>query len=164
MKVEKGRRIIITDPCYFAKDSDWDSKFDFNKFRILSPEFSDYVWVNTGFGDGTGKVFTSESPKSQYELEEIIIKLRNGEDIEGFNSVGSFGVDSGTFGVFYYDEVLRYYPDFAIEIGSWCYTIIDDFEGVIYDTSIDDNDERHEGCYCYNYLIGSGNKSICTIW
>ena len=173
MIVTKDREIIITDPCYFAKDKDWCSNDGLGFFigndgncAINLPEFSDYIWINTGFGDGSGRVFKSDKPGNQYELEEKIISLRkhDGQD-RVYKEIGKFGVDSGTFGVFFYDEVLKYYPDFAMEIGSWCYTILKDFEGTVYATSIDDSDERESELeYCYNYLIGSGNKSFCTIW
>ena len=168
MTVAEKRAIIITDPGYFAKDKDWGEGFNFETMTITLPDFSDYVWINTGFGDGTGKVFMSNKSFSQYELEETIIKLRKGKELEErFFNAGKFGVDSGTFGAFFYDEVLKYYPDFALDIGSWCYTIIPDFCGAIYETALDDSDEEvndNENYYCYNYLIGSGNKSICTIW
>ncbi len=167
MKVTEKRAIIITDPSYFVKDSDWGTGFNFDRREINLPDFTNYVWINTGFGDGTGKVFTTDKALSQYELEEAIIGLRKTDGIlEGYRDLGRFGVDSGTFGAFYYDEVLKYYPDFALDIGSWCYTIVPDFLGSIYETSLDESDESSEesGYYCYNYLIGSGNKSICTIW
>jgi len=172
MIVTKNREIIITDPCYFAKDKDWCSNDGIGFIcsgkdnSINLPEFTDYIWVNTGFGDGSGKVFESEKPCSQYELEEKIISLqKTGGNDQTFKEIGRFGVDSGTFGVFFYDEVLKYYPDFAMEIGSWSYTIIKDFEGTIYSTAIEDGDKQDsELSYCYNYLIGSGNKSFCTIW
>lgn len=168
MTVTEKRDIIITDPCYFVKDKDWglNTGFDFEKMKINLPEFSDYIWINTGFGDGSGTVFQSDKVLSQYELEEAIIKLRQEEELPNFSELGKFGVDSGTFGAFFYDEVLKYNPDFALDVGSWCYTIIPDFRGAIYNTSLDDSDESttDDNYYCYNYIIGSGNKSICTIW
>lgn len=166
MTVADKRAIIITDPCYFAKDKDWGEGFNYETLTINLPEFSDYIWINTGFGDGTGSVFLSEKAYSQYELEETIIKLRKKEEEKLFTKIGKFGVDSGTFGAFFYDEVLKYYPDFALDIGSWCYTVIPDFRGALYDTALDESDEssNEDDYYCYNYIIGSGNKSICTVW
>lgn len=162
-----NRTLIITDPGYISLDNDWGNGFNFENLTISVPEITDYIWVPTGFGDGTGTVFTSDKSSSQYELEEIIINLRKDpEDVKDFVNLGEFGVDSGTFGVFFYDEILKYNPNFSMEIGSWCYTIVPHFSGVIYDTAIDDSDEDSDSeySYCYNYLIGSGNKSICTIW
>ena len=166
MTVADKRAIIITDPCYFAKDKDWGEGFNFEKMIINLPEFTDYVWINTGFGDGSGNVFLSNKAFSQYELEEAIIDIRKEKERKEFINAGKFGVDSGTFGAFFYDEVLKYNPDFALDVGSWCYTIIPDFRGAIYETSLDESDENSEGdeYYCYNYIIGSGNKSICTTW
>lgn len=168
MIVDSNRALIITDPCYFALDKDWGSEygFDYDNMTIQVPEITDYIWINTGFGDGSGHVFISENSYSQYELEEAIINLRkeSSELFDDFRKLGRFGVDSGTFGVFFYDEVLKYNPNFAIEVGSWSYSVVPDFMGAIYDTAIDDTDESSEDTYCYNYLIGSGNKSICTVW
>ena len=167
MIVEKGRTIIIADPCHFAKDEDWgdmENGFNYDNYTINLPQFSDYIWINTGFGDGSGNVFIGAKPLCQYELEDVIIKLRKGESVDDFDKLGTIGVDSGCFGVFYYDEVLKYNPDFSLDVGSWCYTIITDFEGVVDYTQLDDSDEGGEGDYCYNYIIGSGNKSICTTW
>ena len=162
-----NRTLIITDPGYISLDNDWGNGFNFENLTVSVPEITDYIWVPTGFGDGTGIVFTSDKSFSQYELEETIINLRKDPDnVKDFINLGEFGVDSGTFGVFFYDEILKYNPNFSMEIGSWCYTIVPNFSGVIYDTAIDDSDEDSDSeySYCYNYLIGSGNKSICTIW
>lgn len=166
MKAIGKRSIIITDPCCFVKDEDWGSGFDLDNYTINVPEFSDYVWKSTGFGDGKGKVYLSDKPYSQYELEEIIIDFRKSKPHQDFRDLGSFCVDSGTFGAFFYDEVLEYYPNFALDVGSWCYTVIPDFNGAIFDTALDESDENSEedNYYCYNYIIGSGNKSICTVW
>lgn len=166
MTAAEKRAIIITDPCYFVKDKDWGTGFDYETMTINIPGFTDYIWINTGFGDGSGRVFLSNKPFSQYELEETIISLRKGEENKDFVDIGKFGVDSGTFGAFFLDEVLKYYPDFTLDVGSWCYTVLPDFRGALYETSLDESDENSEDedYYCYNYIIGSGNKSICTIW
>jgi hypothetical protein len=171
MIVTKDREIIITDPCYFAKNMDWGCRdglgFDFEEYKINLPQFSNYIWLGTGFGDGSGVVLEAPKPQSQYELEEKIIELDKSGNIDNdplFKKIGKFGVDSGTFGAFFYDEVLKYNPDFAIEVGSWCYTILRDFEGTLYSTTIDDTDEGSEYNFCFNCLVGSGNKSVISLW
>lgn len=51
--------IVITDPCYFAKDCDWDESgnFDYEDCTIHGLGFSDYIWMPTGIGDGSWSVF-----------------------------------------------------------------------------------------------------------
>lgn len=152
----KNRTIIITDPCYIAKDKDWGNGINYSNYSISLPQFTDYLWSHTGFGDGTGEVFLTYKPLSQLELEGAILTENTGP----FKSIGDFSVDSGSYGVFYYDEVLDYNPDFAMEIGSWCYTVIPDFTGAVYFTSLSNDEEGHVEV---NYIIGSGNKSFFTL-
>lgn len=82
--------IIITDPCYFAKDEDWNDGFITQEY-LINPDlgFTDYIWIYTGFGDTTGVVLSSENEERQ---------------------LGTFGVDSGSYGVFYLSEVESYNP------------------------------------------------------
>ena len=41
MKV-KGKDLIITDPCYIAKDADWGESFNWEDYCI--EPFSEYEW------------------------------------------------------------------------------------------------------------------------
>lgn len=164
--------IIITDPCYIVKnDKDWGGVdgFDYNN-NTVSPltGISNYLWEDTGVGDGRWKVSKMKDILGLMELEKFV------EDIEeayySFNSdpsienqiklddlickretIGRYCVDSGTFGVFYLDEVLKYRPDFLVEHGDWCYTIIEDFTGEV-DVYTDSREQKH--------FLGIGNKTF----
>jgi len=102
--------IIITDPCYFVKDEDWGDGFNYDDY-LINPDLglTDYIWIDTGIGDTTGIVLNGET------------------------EIGHFGVDSGTYGVFYLSEVESY------NLGTTKYflehpglaTIIEDYSGDI---------------------------------
>ena len=166
--------IIITDPCYFAKDEDWgeDSNFDYVTSEISSPEFTKYVWVNTGIGDGTWKVIQMKDILCQRDLEDHILKVQECFDSDiskvtnqlkleklfGLRTpIGTVGVDSGSFGVFYLNEVLKYNPNFLADIDSSCYTIIKDFTGLIDTMKIESNINSD-----LSVIMGIGNKSFYT--
>ena len=53
------------------------------------------------------------------------------EYIKKQSYLGRFGVDSGTFGIFYLSEVLKYNPNFLRDHGAWLYTIVPNFTGSI---------------------------------
>ena len=174
--MEFKRSIIITDPCYFANDSDWGEGFDYESLIINdSLGFSNYVWEPTGTGDGSWVVYGLNSIKGQIELEDHINKVRHSlgiykNDINVRNRidlhkllqeespVGRFCVDSGTFGIFYLDEVLKYCPSFLADTGEWCYTIIPDFIGLVeVDGAITGSDEGDFRDFC---IKGIGNKTF----
>ena len=72
--------------------------------------------------------------------------------------LGQFGVDSGTFGVFYLKDVLEYYPSFLSDLGEWCYTIIPDFVGNI-DILPATGGSNLEDCRDF-VILGVGNKTF----
>lgn len=167
--------IIITDPCYFAKDEDWGEVFDYDDLIIESPEFSSYIWNSTGYGDGSWGIYGLDKVMSSLELEEHIKKVhesleenrRVSSDVISIETqkllkpetpLGTFGVDSGTFGVFLLDEVLKYNPSFLADVGEWCYTIIPDFIGSVevIETVFGDEDTEFE----LFKLLGVGNKTF----
>lgn len=162
--------IIITDPCYITKDRDWGSEngFNYNTMSISLDEFSSYIWENTGVGDGRWKVSQTKNILGLMELEKFIEDIEeayykfhdkpsienqiNLENLIGQReTIGRFCVDSGTFGVFYLDEVLKYKPNFLAEHGDWCYTIVENFIGEV-DIYEDSREQRH--------FLGIGNKTF----
>jgi hypothetical protein len=173
MKIVRSRAIIITDPCYIAKEGDWGKgeAFDWEESTINSNIFSDYIWDDTVGGDGSWNVFevnktlgegglmnfvddyaialdnVVDHPESEY-YQKTLDKLESQQ-----TKIGSFGSDSGCMGVFYLDEVLKYNPDFQSGLCNDCYAIIEDFAGriIIYKT-----DE-------YFHILGIGNKTFYTI-
>ncbi len=168
--------IILTDPCYFAKDEDWreGGKFDYDSLSINSSDFTKYIWRDTGVGDGIWKVLQTDSILSQRELEEYIQEINekitkdlsmtiNQVEVEKLLKkripIGTLGVDSGTFGVFYLDEVLNYNPTFLANIDSSCFTVIKDFTGLIDTMDLDIEDEE---CASVTVILGIGNKTFFT--
>lgn len=168
--------LIITDPCYFAKEEDWGEGkvFDYNEYCIRDLGFTKFVWMPTGFGDGSWGVYGTEKIMSQIELEEHSKEvIETIDDNNGDNSnvnteirlhkllkqempIGQFCVDSGTFGVFYLDEVLKYNPSFLSDLGDWCYTIIPDFIGAVeVMPTVSEDFELFK-------VLGVGNKTFYT--
>ncbi len=162
-----NKDIIITDPCYIAHKADWGTSFDWNTYKI--PSFSDYLWDYTGCGDGSWEIVELNDILNRVELEKFIdnyedslinfsmsslesrIELRKYMNMS--KHVGRFSVDSGSFGVFCLDEVLKYNPTFLRDHGIWLYTIIKDFTGTV---QIQNKDNGFS-------ILGLGNKTFCSI-
>lgn len=140
--------IIITDPCYVSKDSDWGESFDYGNNIIDDSNFRDYIWEATGTGDGMWPVLKLNKTLGQIELENHIKKVTDliskyqakstnsnfeklQKEFEKETVFGDFCVDSGSFGIFYLDDVLKYNPSFLADFGDWCYCIIPDFKGIV---------------------------------
>lgn len=165
----KEKDLIITDPCYIAKKEDWGKLFDYESYTIKSPEFTDYIWTYTGQGDGNWMITEPSEILNRVEAEKFIngfsfaIKyFKNGDinsiiDLEKFMKkqtiLGRFSVDSGSFGVFYLDEVLKYNPNFLRDHGVWLYTIIEDFTGSV-------QLQFKDGGF---NILGVGNKTFCSL-
>lgn len=164
-----NRDIIITDPCYIANRKDWGTAFDWDSYKISNSLFTTYLWDYTGCGDGSWEVVGLKEILNRVELEKFIDgfeeslvnfsvnDLKSREElrkyIERSERLGRFSVDSGTFGVFCLDEVLKYNPTFLRDHGIWLYTIIKDFTGTIQIQNKDNN---------FN-ILGLGDKTFCSI-
>ena len=170
--------IIITDPCYIATGSDWNDskKFYYGDWalrKINIPEITTYFWNAAGQEDGSWEVVGLNKITNRVESEKFIAEyyravnnfikqpgIKEKQDLETvFNkqhSLGRFSVNSGSFGVFYLDEVLKYNPEFLRGHGIWLYTIIENFIG---DISLyyypSDSKNFH--------LLGLGNKTFITL-
>jgi hypothetical protein len=153
--------IIITDPCYISNDADWGREFNWEDYKINLPQFSDYIWDSSGYGDGSCKVYQMKSITNQMDLEKIAYTLSDNEVSEELKNgirmrstqIGQFCMDSGSFCVCYLNEALKYNPKILTDYGNWCYTIIEDFIG---DIEIFKSDSNF-------HVIGTGNKSFYTI-
>jgi hypothetical protein len=164
-----NKDIIITDPCYIANRNDWGTVFDWNTYKISNSNFTNYLWDYTGRGDGSWEVIGLKEILNRVELEKFIDgfetslnnfsinDLKSREElrkyIEKSERLGRFSVDSGTFGVFCLDEVLKYDPTFLRDHGIWLYTIINNFTGTIQIQNRENN---------FN-ILGLGNKTFCSI-
>ena len=138
-----GKDLIITDPCYIAKDADWGESFNWEDYCI--EPFSEYEWEDTGYGDGSPKVF---SIPTYYNPDDFLEKMGEADDEEleeledQKEYIGECGVDSGSFGVFLLDEVLKYNPKFLDSLPKNCYCIIRNFTGTVY-PAYDDEGYTH---------------------
>lgn len=97
--------IIITDPGYIIKDTDWDEcvNYDMKKFGLTN-----YIVRDTLYGDWSCTTFDSNTDQP----------------------IGEFCADDGMVGVFLLDEVLKYNPDFDYHINRpWTTTLIKNFRG-----------------------------------
>ena len=169
--------IIITDPCYIAKSGDWNDKTkfvfdDWGMRKILVPEITQYLWKETGVGDGSWEILGLNNITNRVESEKFVARIEKAmknfkpQDIQSKvdleevfkeqHHIGRFSVDSGSFGVFYLDEVLKYNPDFLRGHGIWLYTIIENFIGDIslYYYPKDSNNF---------HLLGLGNTTFISI-
>lgn len=174
--MEFNGTVIITDPYFISGRADWGTKFctplKDGKSGIghISEDlgFGNYIFRKATSGDGKWKVSELDTILGTLELEEFIERIE--EAYENFfkkssieneitletlirrrNTIGRFYSDSGCYGVFLLDDVLRYNSDFLTKYGNWCYTIVPDFIGDIevYD---DSNNNFH--------IIGVGNKTF----
>jgi hypothetical protein len=138
-----GKDLIITDPCYIAKDADWGESFNWEDYSI--EPFSEYEWEDTGYGDGSPKVF---SIPTYYNPDDFLEKMGEADDEEleeledQKEYIGECGVDSGSFGVFLLDEALSYNPKFLDSLPKNCYCIIRNFTGTVY-SAYDDEGYTH---------------------
>ena len=127
--------IIITDPCYIAKDNDWpdflDDAYDGeNAIR-------NFIERDTIYGDWSCTTF------------DMITK----------KPIGKFCADAGMVGVFLLSEVLEYNPLFNYHTEKpWTTTLIKDFDGDIWFEVEEEYDEE----YGYDYsvhVIGKGTNT-----
>ena len=172
MKVE-NKSVLIVDPCYFTDDEEWGGDFDYTTNEIINPNITDYIWDNTGFGDGSFEVL--EVVGNVASKEELIDYIEDYEDAS-YNffedatrenlkkldalqihqrKIGDFGVDSGTFGVFLYDEIKRNWTDFfrTHKSNKGIFSVINNFDGII-EVYEDERNQKH--------IIGVGNISFFT--
>ena len=138
-----GKDLIVTDPCYIAKDADLGESFNWEDYCI--EPFSEYEWEETGYGDGSPKVF---SIPTYYNPDDFLEKMGEADDEEleeledQKEYIGECGVDSGSFGVFLLDEALSYNPKFLDSLPKNCYCIIRNFTGTVY-PAYDDEGYTH---------------------
>lgn len=130
--------IIITDPCYVIKDSDWSGlcgllEHAYSK-NIRYHGIPRTIMRDTLYGDWG---CTTYDKRTKEEL-------------------GSFCADSGMVAVFDLNEALKYNPDFDYHTERpWTTTLIKDFDGDVWFAI-----RQHRSKYCSNWytvhVIGKG--------
>lgn len=98
--------IIITDPCYITKDSDWHKCCCGDNMEVLG--INHYMTRDTLYGDWSCTTYNTDTKEK----------------------IGSFCADAGLVSVFLLDEVLKYNPDYKYE-NDWSVTYIKDFKGTV---------------------------------
>lgn len=126
--------VIITDPMYIVKsEADWhDCEYGENL-----EELGICTYITTGHAD---------------EMGSYVISL------DTMMQLGEFGSDSCMASVMLLNEVRKYNLDFDKNLGKWCYTIIEDFDGEIDLVEMDEADDDGQRVY----FIGRGNKNFRT--
>lgn len=99
--------IIITDPCYFIRDENWD-KFCSGEMDEILQSLPNMMFRDNLWGDWSCGVFSNNK------------------------KIGEFCADSGMVCVVCIDEVMKFNPNFDyFETKPWTTTIIKNFKGTI---------------------------------
>ena len=125
--------IIITDPCYFIKDEDWENS-DYGQ-ELDKLGFENYFCENILCGDwicGTYRLGDYIDPISIIDAMNIIFDEGWTINMES-PKLGEFTADAGLVGVFLLDEVRKYNPEIDTFIKEYpgCVTIIPNFDGEV---------------------------------
>ena len=147
--------IIITDPCYFIKDENWENS-DYGQ-ELDKLGFENYFCENILCGDwicGTYRLGDYIDPISIIDAMNVIFDEGWTINMES-PKLGEFTADAGLVGVFLLDEVRKYNPeiDTFIKEHPRCVTIIPNFDGEV-EYYIDENNEMH--------IYGTGNITFFT--
>lgn len=111
--------LIITDPCYVIKDSDYHKWLD-------SDVFTRYGDNNEGESTIGGMTFEwSDTIYGDWSCTT----LDNND-----NELGHFCADAGLVGIFKAEEIYKYNPEFFREffLKDWCVTLISNFTGEVH--------------------------------
>lgn len=147
--------IIITDPCYFIKDEDWENS-DYGQ-ELDKLGFKNYFCEDTLYGDwlcGTYRLYDYTDPISVIDSMNVIFGEGWTINIES-PKLGEFSADAGLVGVFLLDEVRKYNPeiDTFIKEHPRCVTTIPNFDGEV-EGYIDEDNKMH--------ICGMGNITFFT--
>lgn len=128
--------IIITDPCYIAKENEWPDYLE-DAYNNEDHPLRTFIERGTIYGDWSCTTFDTISGKS----------------------IGYFCADVGWVGVFELSEVLAYNPNFNYHIERpWTTTLIKNFDGDIWF----EIDEHYDEEYGYGYSAHVVGKGVNT--
>lgn len=126
--------IVITDPMYIVKsEEDWH--------RCEYGENLEALNIFTYITSGNGDEFASD-----------VISLDDSK------RHGEFGSDSCMVSVMLLSEVRQYNFDFDKDLGEYCYTVIEDFDGEVQLIEMEECDDNGQRVY----FMGKGNKNFRT--
>lgn len=126
--------IVITDPMYIVKsEEDWH--------RCEYGENLEALNIFTYITSGNGDEFASD-----------VISLDDSKRL------GEFGSDSCMVSVMLLSEVRQYNFDFDKDLGEYCYTVIEDFDGEVQLIEMEECDDNGQRVY----FMGKGNKNFRT--
>lgn len=126
--------IVITDPMYIVKsEEDWHRCEYGENLEALNI----FTYITSGNGDEfASDVISLDTPKR----------------------LGEFGSDSCMVSVMLLSEVRQYNFDFNKDLGEYCYTVIEDFDGEVQLFEMEECDDNGQRVY----FMGKGNKNFRT--
>lgn len=128
--------IIITDPCYIAKDNDRPEFLD-NAYEDTNHPIKTFIERGTLYGDWSCTTFDTIQNKP----------------------IGHFCADASWVGVFVLSEVLNYNPNFNYHTERpWTTTLIKDFDGDVWF----EVEEQYDEEYGYDYSVHVIGKGVNT--
>jgi len=129
--------IIITDPCYIAKENEWPDYLD-DAYDNEDHPLRTFIERGTIYGDWSCTTF---------------------DTVNSWKPIGNFCADAGWVGVFDLSEVLAYNPNFNYHIERpWTTTLIKNFDGTVWF----EVDEHYDEDYGYEYSVHVIGKGVNT--
>lgn len=127
--------VVITDPCYFVKDEDWNENI-WDNGDLGSLGFSSYICRPTIYGDWGCKTYQREGEDLAGDLQELFEEYNWRGLAEYANEskvIGRFCADAGTVAVVLLEDLKKYNPDVIPHLRSNMVTIIENYDGEIED-------------------------------
>lgn len=126
--------IIITDPCYFVKEEDWDKEV-YVEEDLIHLGFNTSLCCSTIYGDWSCAVLQRERGENLREDLEELFEEHNWKGLSGYakesERVGTFCADAGMVSVILMEDLMRYNPDVVPRLEPHMATIIEDYDGNI---------------------------------
>lgn len=127
--------IVITDPCYFIKDEDWNEGV-WENGDLSSLGFSSFICRDTVYGDWGCKTYQKESDTLEEDLQELFEEYNwrgLGDFVSESKEIGRFCADAGLVAVVLMEDLEKYNPEVIPELKPHMATIIKDYDGDIED-------------------------------
>lgn len=111
LRINLEGTLVITDPCYFINENDWDYVMEEGADYLNSLDDCKMIADDTGFGDWSCVVIDNDSK----------------------GILGHFAADAGMVCVTTLEEIERYNPDKVQHLKEipWCCFILSNFNGLV---------------------------------